>query len=148
MKVTRLKDGDYVPGQYLYADGTLTHVKREKKIGNYTYYIGKVPGRNVISDGKNYAHCKTFKDGVCDLNFKAAEGRGADQYKGLTVDSVVSYEDARTMYRVITGACQQGTQQFIDGLKEVKREYKVSEIIDMTVGWYGYETFKRFFDKN
>ena len=143
-----LKDGDYVPGRYIFADGILTHVAREKKIGEYTYYIGKIKGKNVIFDGKNYAHCKTFSDGVLELSFKAAQDRGAEQYSELTVDSVVSKDDAITMYRVITGACKEGTEYFIGKLQEVKPEYKIAEIIDMTRNAYGGETFRNFFERS
>lgn len=143
-----LKNGDYVPGRYIFADRILTHVAREKKIGEYTYYIGKIKGKNVVFDGKNYAHCKTFSDGVLDLSFKAAQDRGAEQYSALDLDSVVSKDEAVTMYRVITGACKAGTEHFIGNLPEVKPEYKISEIIGMTRNAYGGETFKNFFERN
>ena len=143
-----LKDCDYVPGRYIFADGILTHVARENKIGEYTYYIGKIKGKNVIFDGKNYAHCKTFSDGVLELSFKAAQDRGADQYSALTIDSVVSKDDAITMYRIITGARKAGTEYFIGKLQEVKPEYKIAEIIDMTRNAYGGETFRNFFERS
>ena len=143
-----LRNGDYVPGRYLYADGILTHIKRKKQIGNYTYYIGKIKGKNVISDGTYYAHCKNFEEGVSDLAFKAAEERGAEQYKNLTKDSVVSFEEGRTMYRIITGACSAGTQQFIDDMTEKKESYSISEIIEMTKNAYGGEIFRKFFEGN
>ena len=109
---SHLKDGDYKAGQYIYADGILTHVKRKKKIDGYTYYVGKIPNRNVIYDGVNFAHCKNFKDGVADLEFKKAADRGADQYRNLRLDSVLTVEEAKNMYRIITGACKAGTEQF------------------------------------
>ncbi|MBP3699646.1 MAG: hypothetical protein J6J01_09260, partial [Oscillospiraceae bacterium] len=119
----------YKEGRFIFCDGILTHVK----------------GKNVIFDGENYAHCTDFKTGVIDLEFKAAKNRGAEQYKSLTLDSVVKYEDAVVMYRVITGACQQGTQRFIDALPEIKQEYTVREIIDLTKGNYGSAVFSDFF---
>lgn len=109
-KVKKLKDGDYVPGRYIYADGILTHVKRKYEIYGYTFYIGKIPGKNVIYDGTNYAHCNKFSEGVADLQFKAAKDRRADQYRDLTLDSRLTADGMITMYRVITGACQQGTK--------------------------------------
>ena len=141
-----LLNGDYVPGRYLYADGILTHIKRKKQIDKYTYYIGKIKGKNVISDGTYYAHCKNFEEGVSDLAFKAAKDRGAEQYKNLTKDSVVSFEEGRTMYRIITGACSAGTQQFIDDMTEKKESYSISEIIEMTKNAYGGEIFRKFFE--
>ena len=146
-KVRRLKNGDYVEGRYLYCDDSLIHVKRKRKIGEYTYYVGKIKGMNAIYDGENYAHCKDFRDGVNDLEFKKAEDRGADQYRDYTMDTVVSFEDAKTMYRIITGSCKAGTEQFVNGLRSVKEQYTVREIIDITKNAYRGEVFKSFFEK-
>ena len=137
----------YKPERFIYCDGILTHIKREKKIGKFTFFFGKIKGKSVIFDGENYAHCKDFKTGVIDLEFKAAKDRGAEQYKSLTLDSVVTFTDAVIMYRVITGACQQGTQSFLDNLREIKPEYTVREIIQLTSGHYGSGVFQSFFDK-
>lgn len=146
-KARILVDGEYVEGRYLYADGILTHVKRKKKIGNYDYFVGKIKNRNVVFDGKNYAHCKDFQSGVCDLEFKKARDRGADQYKQLTLGSVIAREDAIVMYRVITGDCQAGTEQFLESIGEMaqKESYTVQEIIDLTRGNYGSGVFESFF---
>ncbi|MDY2610489.1 MAG: hypothetical protein SOW09_01340 [Oscillospiraceae bacterium] len=65
--VKRLRHGEYVPGKYLYADGILTHIKKKKKIGEYTLFIGKIPNRHVIFDGKHYAHCRTLREGIADI---------------------------------------------------------------------------------
>ena len=145
--IKRLQNGDYVEGKYLYADNILTHIKSTRKKGKYTLYVGKIKGKNVISDGINYAHCGKWKDGISDLNFKAATDRGAEQYKRLTLDSIVNKDDAISMYRVITGACQQGTKNFLNSLPELKKEYKISEIIELTKGNYGADTFKKFFEE-
>ena len=142
----KLKDGDYRPGEYLYADGILTLVKRDKKVGEYTYYVGKIQGMDVISDGRNYAHCKSIKDGINELAFKTAKDRGAEQYRGIDIEKQIKMEDAVVMYRIITGACQKGTQRFVDSMETVKDSYTVREIIEMTKGQYGGETFRRFFE--
>ena len=144
--VKRLRHGEYVPGKYLYADGILTHIKKKKKIGEYTLFIGKIPNRHVIFDGKHYAHCRNFRDGVADLLFKSAIDRGADQYKGISLDDSFTVEELKTMYRIITGACQQGTQAFVDGLKERKERYTIREAIELTKGQYNAEKFKEFFE--
>ena len=146
-KVKTLKNGDFAPGRYLYCDGMLTHVKRKKQIGEYTFFVGKIKGMNVISDGENYAHCEDFMDGACDLEFKKAKDRGADQYKDYTMDTVVSVEEAKTMYRILTGSCKAGTENFVNGLRSVKEQYTVREIIDITEGAYRSEVFKSFFQK-
>ena len=146
-KVKSLRDGDYVPGNYLYADGILIHVKRKRTFGKYTFYQGKIKGHNVISDGEHYAHCKTFKDGVLDLEFKRAKDRGSEQYKELKLDSEVTKDEAITMYRIITGACRAGTEQFLSTIKEFKDKYTVRELIEITRGQYGAESFKSFFER-
>ena len=146
-KIKRLKNGDYVEGRYLYCDDMLIHVKRKRKIGEYTYYVGNIKGMNAIYDGENYAHCKDFRDGVNDLEFKKAKDRGASQYRDYTMDTVVSFEDAKTMYRIITGSCKAGTENFVSGLRSVKKQYTVREIIDITKNAYRGEVFKSFFEK-
>ena len=147
-KYKKLKNGDYVPGRYLYADGILTHVKRKRVLYGYTYYVGKIKGRNVIYDGKNYAHCKNFKSGVEDLAFKAAKDRGSEQYRNMRVDTELSVEEAKTMYRVITGACQAGTNAFVESLGKLKDKYTIAEMIDLTRGQYGSATFKDFWGRS
>ena len=144
----RLQHGDYVEGKYLFADHILTHVKRAKKIGEYIFYVGKIPSKNVAFDGEYYAHCKTFSDGVRDIEFKRASDRGSDQYRSLTLDSEVSKDEAITMYRVITGACQQGTDSFVNSLRDTKDRYTVREMISITHGQYGSRTFAEFFDRD
>lgn len=129
----------------MYADDILTLIKEKKVKKGYTYFVGRIPNHNVIYDGVNYAHCRNFKEGVLDLEFKKAKERGAEQYKNLGLDSIVSFDEARTMYRIITGACQAGTQQFIDNMKEKKEQYTISEIIQLTKGAYGGTVFEEFF---
>ena len=145
-KYHRLKNGDYVPGRYLYADGVLTHVKTKKTIGEYTLYVGKIKGRNVVYDGTNYAHCNSLREGIADLNFKKAADRGAGQYKHLTLDDSMTREEAMAMYRIITGACKQGTENFVANLKDPKESYTVREMIELTKGQYNSEKFRVFFE--
>jgi hypothetical protein len=146
-KVKRMQDGEYVPGKYLYADRILIRVDHDRKLGEYTYYVGKIKGKNVISDGRHYAHCSNFREGLADLRFKEQEERGAEQYKGTPLDKEIPIEECMVMYRVITGACQAGTQGFVDSLQEKKETYTVREIIELTRGKYGAETFERFWEE-
>ena len=146
-KIKKLKDGDYVPGRYLYADGILTHVKRRKAVNGITYYQGKIPNRNVVYDGKNYAHCKDFRTGIADLIFKSAKERGAGQYRQDPLDKPFTVPELATRYRVITGACQQGTQAFIDSFGDrLKERYTIREVMELTKGHYGAERFAEFYE--
>ena len=79
-KVKKLKEGDHTDN-YIYCDGILTHIKRFKKIGKYTFYAGKIKGKNVVTDGEYYAHCEKFKDRVTDIEFKTVSYTHLDVYK-------------------------------------------------------------------
>ena len=140
-----MRDGDYVEGKYIYADGILTSIKKTRKVRGYTLYVGKMPNNNVVSDGVHFVHCATLRDGIADLAFKAAKNRGAEQYKGLTLDSELTAEEIITMYRIITGACRQGTARFVASLGELKDRYTVREAIEITKGQYNSERFAEFF---
>ena len=132
-------------GRYLYADGILTHVRKCRRLGSYTVYVGKIKGKNVVSDGVHYAHCDSIRDGIADILFKTASDRGADQYKGMSLDTEMTVDEAVTMYRIITGACRQGSAAFVDGLKDKKERYTIRECIELTRGQYGAERFAAFF---
>jgi hypothetical protein len=144
-KVKRIKDGDYVEGRYIYVDGIFTHIKKKKTVGQFTLFVGKIKGRNVVSDGTNYAHCDSLREGISDLLFKSAKDRGADQYKNLTLDTELTVEEMVTMYRVITGACRQGSESFVKSLGELKEKYTIREAIELTKGQYNAKKFAEFF---
>lgn len=147
--VRRLQDGDYVPGKYLFADNILTHVRSKKTIGSVTFYVGKISGHNVVSDGTYFAHCEKIRDGMADLMFKSAKDRGISQYENVKLDDSFTVDEAVTMYRVITGACRQGSQAFVDRLGgNLKERYTVREILELTKGQYGHGLFEKFFLNN
>jgi hypothetical protein len=108
-------------------------------------YIGKIPGRNVVSDGTNYAHCDKLREGIADLAFKAAKDRGADQYKNLSLDTELTVAEMVTMYRIITGACRQGSESFVNSLGELKDKYTIREALEITKGQYNADKFAEFF---
>ena len=144
----KLRDGDYVPKRYIYADGILTHIKGRRKIDGYIFYQGRIKGQNLITDGIHYAHCKNIREGIKDLAFKTAEDRGTEQYKGLTLSSELAADEIITMYRVITGACRAGTERFISSLGRLKEKYTIKEAIEITKGQYNSEAFESFFMTN
>lgn len=144
-KVKRLKGGDYAEGRYIFCDNCLTHIKGTRRVGDYTLYIGRIKGRNVVSDGTHFAHCDKLRDGIADIAFKRASDRGADQYKDLTLDTELTRDEMITMYRIITGACRQGTDSFVNSLRELKDKYTIRSAIEITRGQYNSERFAEFF---
>ena len=145
-KVKHLKQGDYEKGKYLFADGILTLVKNEKHFNEYTFFVGKISGKNVVFDGENYAHCKTLREGISDLLFKKTKNRGVEQYKNLSLDMQFTVSELVTMYRVITGACKQGSESFVANIKNLKEKYSIREAIQLTKGQYNAEAFEKFFE--
>ena len=131
-------------GRYRVFDGIFCEVLRKFK-NAYKVKIG-LKTKYVVTDGVNYAHGDTIKAARKDLMYKISD-RDTSQYKNLTLDSVVSQEEAIKMYRVITGACEAGTKHFVKSLNEVKKEYSIAEIIEITQGNYGAVEFKNFFER-
>ena len=95
----------------------------------------------------HYAHCSSLREGISDLEFKEAKDREVSRYKKFNLDTVVTLEEAKTMYRVITGACKFGTDKFVDSLSERKDTYTVRECIEITKGQYNADVFASFFNK-
>ena len=99
----------------------------------------------IVSDGNgNYSHGSTIKEAKEDLIFKIGNVSKED-YKGMTVDSVLSFEDAVRCYRVITGACQFGVKDFLQRKTVKKSKMSISKIIELTKGEYQSEVFAQFF---
>ena len=102
----------------------------------------------IVTDGNGkYAHGDTIQEAKTDLIYKISN-RDKSEYESLTLDSELSFKEAIECYRVITGACSFGTKDFVENyLKEKKEHYTISEMIELTKGKYGNETFKNFFNK-
>jgi hypothetical protein len=153
-----LIDGEFTP--ILIVDGDYMIPLSEKKMGEYKIYHcyyevdyrrGEEEVQKVYVAEKDgiFAHGETVKQAISDVIFKSAQGRGAEQYRDLNLDSEVTYDEAVTMYRIITGACQYGTQRFIDNLPKdkIKDKYSIREIINLTAGEFGSGEFRRFFEE-
>ena len=104
--------------------------------GKITYVIEK--------DGV-YSHGDTIKDAKESFIYKISN-RDTSAYENYTKDTFVSFEEAIKMYRAITGACEAGTRYFVSGLKELKPNYTITEIIKLTEGQFGATKFKDFFE--
>ncbi|MGN0017181.1 MAG: hypothetical protein ACI37O_07590, partial [Candidatus Avelusimicrobium sp.] len=137
-------------GKYVSIDGIFCEVINKNQQGKQI--IRKC--RKVNSDKKFFivsidgvhAHGDTIKEARDSFVYKISK-RDTSEYKGLTLKSKVSFADAIKIYRVITGACEAGTRMFVESLPkaDVKKTYTVAEMIALTKGQYGAETFARFF---
>ena len=147
-KVHRPKNGEVFQKDghtFIFADRTLTVVKSIHKVGGYTFYKGDLPWNSVITDGEEFAHCKSIRDGIADLAFKKAKNRGQSQYKDVSLDDEFTVPELVVMYRIITGACKAGSEAFVSSLGELKERYSVREAIEITEGQYNAGAFAQFF---
>ena len=133
---------------YVKADGIFSVVVSHKGNVYRVRQIGSSKIAYLVTDGNGkWAHGETMKDAKKDLIYKISN-TDKSRYKDFTLDTEVAFEEGVEMYRVITGACAFGVKNFVEtSLDEVKEKYKVSEIISLTEGRYGYEKFRRFFLK-
>ena len=116
------------------------HIYKVRKIGNND--IGY-----IVTDGEgNYAHGDTLEEAKQDLLYKISN-RDKSSYKNLTLDSVLSFDDAVICYRVITGACSAGTRDYLHNRlpQPHKDTYSIREIIELTQNEYGGKAFHDFF---
>ena len=133
-------------GKYIKADGIFTEVVSKR--GN-VYRVRKIGEEAIfylVTDGNgNWSHGSTLKEAKEDLIFKITN-HSTDEYKSLTLESELTFEEGIEAYRVITGACSLGARDFVKNrLKGRKKKYKVSEIISVTQGEYGNRAFESFF---
>ena len=137
-------------GKYIKADGILAKIVEQK--GN-VYHVKLSWAEDItylVTDGEGrWAHGDTLEKAKSDLLYKITD-RDKSDYKHLSLDSELSFEDAIVCYRVITGACSFGTKDFVEHrLGENKKEvYTIREIIELTKGEYGNKAFKDFFYKS
>ena len=134
-------------GKYIKADNIFAKIVEQK--GN-VYHIQLDKDEEItylVTDGDGrWSHGYTLKGAKDDLLYKISK-RNKDNYKHLSLNSKLSFENAIVCYRVITGACAFGTKDFVENrLGENKKDkYTIKEIIELTKGEYGNKTFKKFF---
>ena len=132
-------------GKYIKVDGLFTEILSKK--GNI-YKVKKLNNPKeffLITDGNNKgSHGDTLKQAKEDLIYKISN-ISKDQYKGLTLQSTLSFEKAIECYRVITGACSFGTKDFVTSNNIEAKDYSIQQIIELIKDKYGNETFIQFF---
>ena len=130
-------------------DGEPSIVLYKKQRGAVTIYHcrstkmtdGEFKGEKFFvasQDGKN-AHGKTIKEALEELAFKT-DDRDVSQYKNMPPDTTKTPKEWAFAYRMITGACQYGTNSFMSRHK-LKKQYTLAEIIEATKGAYGHDRF-------
>ncbi len=132
--------------EYIIVDSILSRVIYRK--GNVLKVVNYNEDKEsyIIKDGDLYSHGKTIKEARDSLGYKISS-RDTSMYKDLTLDSILSKDECIKMYRVITGACENGTKYFVSKQEpsKIKDNYSIKELIELTKGQYGNLELKKYF---
>ncbi len=136
-------NGLYNGKPHIIADGIMSEIVHTR--GNIRTVInhGQTKKTYLIEQDGVFAHGDTIKEAQDALLFKTAD-RDTSQYEGLKLDTVKTPIEWAICYSAITGACDTGTQYFMEK-RELKETYTLAEILEETKGQYQYEVFKQFF---
>lgn len=133
-------------GKYLKADGIFSEVVSKRANCWKLKSIGKSEVFFLVTDGNGkFAHGKTIKQAKADLIYKLSDGVDKEQFKNLSQDSVLTFEQCIELYRSVTGACAFGVKRFIESNNIENRSYTLAEIIKKTDGQYGSDALKAFY---
>ena len=135
--------------RYIKVDNILSIIDSHHGNVYRTHQVGYEKELYIVTDGENnWAHGETLKEAKLDLIYKISD-RDTSAYKNMSLDDVLTFEEAIIAYRTITGACSAGTRDFIEHrLPEPrKKTYTIGEIIELTDNEYGSDKFKEFFGK-
>ncbi len=108
-------------------------IKAQKIIGEKLF---------IAKKGDQTAHALDIKTALEELAFKTGE-RDIEQYKNMPKSTCKSPQDWAYVYRMVTGACQYGTKDFMERKGKLKKTYTLSEILEETKGAFGHEAFRR-----
>lgn len=126
-------------------DGILSEIINQK--GN-VFKVKNYRENNIsylVKDGDIYSHGKTLKQAKENLIYKISN-RDTSTYNDYNLNTILTFEEAIKMYRVITGACESGTRYFVEQNQDKKRDkYSIKEIIELTKGQYGNDKLIEFF---
>lgn len=111
-------------------DGTTLHNCR---------YFGETVACRVAEMSGVFAHGKTAKEAVSDVKFKLAQ-----RDIPTVVEEIKRTEKVTPFqYRIITGACSEGTRQFCELYNfEYTEEIPLADFMKLIPGYYGFEAFQ------
>jgi hypothetical protein len=136
-------NGNIEDGEYIIVDNILSKVIKRK--GNILKVINHFDTEEsyIVEQNGHYSHGKTLDEARESLVYKLSK-RDLTEFKSLTLDSILTKEESIRMYMSVTGACAFGTRQFIES-RDIKEQYSIKEIIELTQGQYGNQKLKEFF---
>ena len=133
--------------EYIKVDGIFTRIISERGKVMKVQRVARKEIEYLVTDGEGrWAHGATLREAKESLIYKIAD-RDSSKYKEWKKDTIVTHAEAIEAYRVITGACALGTRHFCESVlgENKKDKYTIAEVVELTKGQYGAETFKNFF---
>jgi len=132
---------------HIIADGILSKIIKQRGDVYRVINYGQSEQSYLIKQGDVFAHGKTLAEARESLIYKFTE-RDTSAYDGLTPESEMTFAEAVTMYRTITGACAEGCQYFVEQNQDKRKDkYTVAEIIALTQGQYEHHKLTAFFER-
>ncbi len=131
--------------RYLLADGIFTEILNKR---GKVYKVRKTATTEpfyLVTDGNGmFAHGNTIKEAKTDLIHKLSKRDKVERFKSLSLTDSLPFGHCIDLYRVATGACSFGVQEFIRANNIEECDYLVSEIIEKTKGAFGHEELLSF----
>ena len=132
---------------YYFVDGILARIVNRKGRVARVVICGKTAMSYVVEDGNgNYSHGATLAEARGGLIYKLSS-RDTSVFKKWKRESVVTLAEMIGAYRAITGACEQGTRHFCEGLGKLPERLTVGEAVELTKGQFGSDAFAKFFSE-
>ena len=130
-------------------DGILSFIKGTRTKGGLkihkTIIVGQLKASFCLEADGVFSHGKTIREAKESLLYKIGD-RDKSDYGGWDIKTKITKREAIESYRVITGACESGVRNFVELAGKTKPKYTVKEIIDITKGQYGNDTYRNFFN--
>jgi hypothetical protein len=131
---------------YVVADGITRKLISKKKKGDLEIFsvenFQKRTTEYVVKRGSTLSHGETIKQAIADLEYKVSD-RDTAKYKDWTLKTKATKREMIEAYHAITGACSLGIKSFCEG-KDIPEKLTVANVVKLTKGQYGNDTFSGF----
>jgi len=136
---------------FLLSDGILSKIVFTRTSGGVRIHkvvtVGQINETYCIEQDGVFSHGDTLKEARESFVYKVSD-RDKSKYSEWTVETKITRKEAIESYRVITGACEAGTRNFVETHAGTdKDEFTVGEVIELTKGQFGNEEYMGFFKK-
>jgi hypothetical protein len=112
-----------------------------KELNDIIVYFGK-------EEEPKFFICKGLRDGLTQVYIYQIKKRLGDESINYNLDSLIDIPTAAHLYKVCTGACDEGIQDFISKLENKKELYTIAEVIDLTKNVYHKSyIFEQYFEQ-